>query len=192
MSDKREYMDYIKNTNFETSALTFPIKELIDLIQPFRVLHTKDGSEGMIPHFTAHYPFVKSNIEFLKYENELRTLCSKIKPFEIEIKSIERFEDNGVLYFKPESDIDISEIMKRFAYTFKTMLPYDGKIKIEDLKPHITIATLNIEKFDQIEKEINQRIKDYIPMSLNINELWLVVKHDNKWLKYKSYNIGNS
>jgi 2'-5' RNA ligase len=183
-------MQTFHQTEFETSALSFPVKELIPHIQDIREKYTLDGAAGMEPHFTAHFPFVTSSDELSRYRQTIQQICRSIPPFTIRIRKIDRFP-NGVIYLKPESDLDTDAVMKDCAQALPDYPPYHGTIPIEDLHSHITLATIyEHDQRNAVFAEIESRLHAVLPISAKITTLNMYVKNSGRWYFYESFPIG--
>lgn len=183
-------METFKQTEFETSALSFPVRDLSPFIQVIREKYTRDGAEGMEPHFTAHYPFVQSAHELNSYSNTIQQICTSIAPFSVRIRKIEMFS-NGVIYLKPESELDTAEVMKTFARALPDFPPYHGKIPIDDLHSHITLATAyDDSQRNNVIASIEKQLNDILPISIEVSTLNMYVRNDGRWYFYKSFPIG--
>jgi 2'-5' RNA ligase len=183
-------MKSFDHSQFEVSALSFPATKLIPYIQSLREKYTRDGAEGMEPHFTAHYPFVSSKAGLDSRRKVISEVCRTIRPFSVKVREIAQFP-NGVIYLKPEATIDTAEIMKTFARNLPDFPPYEGKIPLDQLHSHITVATTyDPQKKDKVLGEIARALSDVRPIAFDVAALNMYARNQGRWFFYESFELG--
>jgi len=184
-------MQKLESGRFSLSALIVPVLSLHDCIQACREEHTRSGADGLIPHITVLYPFVASEAEYVGDRARLRELCATIEPFSVVLEGTGRFPEGGVLYIRPEPVAGLLSVTMQFVNAFPHMHPYEGKIPVEKLKPHVTVAVNNDGKeLDRIEDELKMRALCELPLALEITEIWLAVRSGGTWYERDRFRLG--
>lgn len=184
-------MNKLEAKNIELSAIIIPLMEVKSVIQPIRSKETVDGAKGLIPHITVLYPFYKE-IEPLKAAvKRMDLLSKKIRSFKVTLTSLQRFTDHGVLYLAPEPQNEILNAIKTVCKEYPEYQPYDGNIPMEKIIPHATVAVnKDCEVLDEIEAELLTDKKMKLPIEIEVNSFWLVVKSNDRWYQYKELNLA--
>ncbi len=145
---------------------------------------------GMPPHITLLYPFLKMNEYTQESHDKLSDIISKIRPFSINIKGIGRFPN--VLYMTAEPKETIISIIQSLVQAFPDYLPYAGEFPINELTPHLTIASDSSEKkLDFIEKEFIKEIGEINIENMSVEKISFSVRTAGQWRQLCSFQLEN-
>ncbi len=183
-------MEDYTGSNFAESALILPVREIESIAQPYRHNHTTDGAMGLLPHVTILYPFVSFSEWNAGVRKTLETSLGSKSPFCFELTQVNSFPSHRTLFLDPAPNQDILDLTRTIARAFPDYPPYDGKIPIDKLHPHVTIATTSTDQqLTKLEMSFSQDIRDQLPIVITANEVWFVVKSGNRWLRHTTIRL---
>jgi 2'-5' RNA ligase len=175
-------MEEYAGHTFLMSALILSVREIETVAQPYRRKYTDDGALGVLPHLTLLYPFVAQTEWNPGVRQALEKCLSPFSPFNFELVGVSRFMSQRVLFLDPVPKDDILDLTKSVAETFPDYPLYEGKIPLEEYYPHVTIAIAPTDReFIEIEESFSREISGRLPMTVMADEVWFIVKADNKW-----------
>lgn len=168
---------------FDLSVLLLPVKLLLPDIHSFRTQYTVDGKNGLIPHISLLYPFVKSSVSFTAVENQLQKITNDQPAFELYFTELIKDSDKNLLYLRPESNPALNELMTSCQEFWEKDIQ-------KDIFPHLTIAkTRNNDELVRIEEKIRSAIKPLIPFKTTIDEIWFCAETDRHWQTIRSFPL---
>jgi 2'-5' RNA ligase len=129
-------------------------------------------------HISLLFPFKKS--EFINEEitTKLTELFSKVEPFPFTLEKINTFPN--AIFLEPTNKNIFIELTQKLVEIFPENPPYEGKYP--SIIPHLTIGQFN-ESQDQgkIKAEIEEDLKDKLPIHALANEAWVMEDDNNNW-----------
>ena len=184
-------MEEYAGHTFFMSALILPVREIESVAQPYRRKYTDDGALGVLPHVALLYPFVTQTEWTPGVRQALEKGLSPFSPFNFELVGVSRFRAQKVLFLDPVPKDVILELGKSVAETFPNYPLYEGRIPLEELHPHVTIAIASTDQeFIEIEESFSREISGRLPTTISANEVWFIVKADNRWQCHTKISLG--
>ena len=165
------------------TALVFLVPEVERAIRSWRSAHDPSAAEGMPAHITVLYPFIAEGDLREATLNELKAVCDKWQPIEVEFAEFGHFP--GVLWLNPNS-VQCLELITRVRDTFPQCLPYGRS----DLKviPHLTITDGASE---QIVAQAQADIAPHLPPKAMISVIALMAFDGNGWVCQHEFELGS-
>jgi 2'-5' RNA ligase len=184
-------MEEYSGHSFLMSAIVLPVREIEPVAQPYRRKYTDDGALGLLPHVTILYPFVAQTEWNPDVRQALESCLSTFSSFKFELMGVNRFASQRVLFLDPVPKEVILDLTRIVAETFPDYPLYEGKIPFEEHHPHVTIAIASTNQaFIEIEKSFNREISSRLPMLITVDEVWFIVKADNRWQCHTKIKLG--
>jgi 2'-5' RNA ligase len=148
----------------------------------FRCIDSRIG-----PHITlTHQPEVGYE-DIRKMEEEVLEISRGIKPFNVRISGVEKFNGNRVIYAKVLKDAGIILLNKKLSSKLRKY----GKVKHRQFTPHATLAFFenSSKNFRKASKELkNKRLS----FSFKLEALSIAKAKANGRLKvYKAFNCSS-
>jgi 2'-5' RNA ligase len=169
------------------TAILLCVPEAEPLVHEWRLKGDPSASHGVPAHVTLLYPFLPvAQIDEGVCE-ELRWFFAGIDAFRIRFGSIGRFEHEGVVFLKPESD-DLVQTAKALARRWPECPPYSGTIPIDEIVPHLTI----VQSDDRgLRQSAANAVSPGLPlvMTATIATLWGCDDH-GEWSERASFPFG--
>lgn len=137
------------------------------------------------PHITLQIPFNMAKEQEPVLEESLLNFSRNEKGLEIELNGFGAFK-NKVIFIRIKEPTAINELHDRLQEMLKQTVRLDKNEQVENLHPHITLATRDLKKevFGEIWKEYKNR--EFL-CSFTAKELY-VFKHNGKtwdiWRKF--------
>ncbi len=173
---------------FDLSALDIQIPNADEIIKKYRRQYTTDGANGMPPHITLLYPFLKQD-EYKQHTHDILVeVISNLHPFTIEFGGLARFP--GILYLKTSQEEKIRSIIRKLVHAFPSFPPYGGNFSINELTPHMTVAVDPSEtKLDNIERVFKHEIDGINMESHFVEHLTFSVRSLNQWTQLSTFDL---
>jgi 2'-5' RNA ligase len=184
-------MEEYSGGNFSLSALILPIPEIASVAQPYRRRDTTDGAMGVLPHITILYPFITHSEWNPGFRENLETRLSTFSPFTFKLARLNHFPTNRTLFLDPVPHEPILDLTRALVKMFPDYLPYEGAIPLDELYPHVTIATGSTDQdLYEIEESFSREIADQLPLAITAREVWFIVKSGNCWQRHTTIPLG--
>jgi hypothetical protein len=169
------------------SAILLCVPEAEPLVHEWRLKGDPSAAHGVPAHVTLLYPFLPVDALDDGVEEELRWFFRGIDAFPVRFTSVRRFEDAGVVWIEPESDV-LLELTRALIRRWPECPPYSGTIPVEDVLPHLTIVQTD-------DRALRQSAADAVSPGLPFEivassaALW-VQDQDGTWTERTSFPFG--
>jgi len=171
------------------AALDIHVPEIEPLVAAFRARFDPSAAAGMPAHITINYPFVPGVNPDKNLYQALSDLFSKIDSFTFDFHRFDRFPD--VIYLSPEPEAPFIQLIASVATRFPDSLPYGGAF--DSVVPHLTIAHAEDEKLlESIEGQLVELAPQHIPMSIQVEQVWLMDNRTGRWQEQKAFELARS
>jgi len=182
----------VKNVGqFDMSALVILAPECESMLAPYRRQYTVDGAVGLPAHVTILYPFCDYKAYDDKLELRLEATLSDVKPFTFTLSRLSRLAQNHVLCLEPSQCDELLTLITSVAKAFPNYPPYGGRIALDQIRPHVTIAASPpTDDLAAVEKEFVESTLPLLPTRVVVNDLWLFLKSNGKWQQHMSFRLG--
>lgn len=171
------------------AALVVLVPEVESLVGAYRQAHDPSAAEGMPAHITIDYPFLPGVIPKRDLETELSNLFARTPPIPFAFTRLARFPE--VIYLPPNPDTAFKGLIDLVAGHFPDSPPYGGTIT--DIVPHLTIAqTKDQAILNSVERQLENELKNHLPMRTIAKEVWLMDKRSGVWEKRNSFQLGHT
>lgn len=169
------------------AALVVIVPEVEPLVRDYRLEHDPSARAGVPAHLTINYPFLPGVNPDPECIQQLTSLLSTFEPFTFSFQGLARFPD--VLYLPPVPDIEFKRLIGAVAAHFPESPPYGGTI--EHIIPHLTIAQTEDDGIlEALEPEISQRLGEFLPMKIQVDQVWLMDNRSGHWEKRDAFLLG--
>jgi 2'-5' RNA ligase len=164
------------------SALVFLVPEVEPAVRFWRSAHDPSAAEGMPAHMTVLYPFIAEGDLREGTLNELKAICDKWQPIEVEFAEFGHFP--GVLWLNPDS-VHCLDFITSIRQGFPQCLPY-GRSDLEVI-PHLTITDGASE---QIEEQAQAEIAPHLPLKAVLASVALMAFDGKNWVCRREFFLG--
>jgi 2'-5' RNA ligase len=186
-------IERLTEKHFEQSALVLPVLPVDPLARPYRKQYTIDGAMGLPAHITILFPFFDQQAWTADNQARLEATAAGIEPFEYQIVGFNRFVEKGVLYLEPDNQEMLLSLIHAIATLFPELAPYEGRVALDQLIPHISIAFAESGvELDRIETEFRRDIDVSLPWTIKADQIWLVVTSNGQWYRRARIGLGPS
>jgi len=121
-----------------SSAIGFPIPELDPLVGAWRAEHDPSAAQGVGAHITLLVPFKPPHLITEDVIEELVSFFGRQKVPVLEFAGVCGFRE--AIYLRPEPQGPLNEIIQRLAGLYPETPPYEGRIPVAGIVPHVTVA----------------------------------------------------
>ena len=171
------------------AALDIHIPEIEPLVAAFRDEYDPSATEGMPAHITINYPFIPGVNPDKNLYKALSDLFAKIDSFTFTFSQFGRFP--GVIYLSPEPEAPLIQMIDRVAAHFPESPPYGGEF--DKVVPHLTIAHAQDKKLlESIEGHLAKLAPQHLPMSIRVEQVWLMDNRAGRWQTQKAFQLRPS
>ncbi|MCW2781962.1 MAG: hypothetical protein JWR35_2411 [Marmoricola sp.] len=155
-----------------------------EIIRDLRMVHDPLAARGVPAHVTILFPF-RSVVDDSTAQ-QISTIASQTRPFDVTFSSVERFGDE-VVYLVPEPAAAFSALIGLFVEAFPDCPPYAGKHP--DPTPHLTVGSNLIPgAADELVAAIGT-----LSITTRVDRLTLLVEQDDgAWTTSQTWPLGTS
>jgi 2'-5' RNA ligase len=168
------------------SAVIVPVPEAAAAVDAWRE-RTCAGkpSIGVPPHVTLLAPFVAPDEITDEVIGGLRDALASVRPFAIELRTVERFP--GTLYLAPEPAEPFARLTEALVRRFPGYPPYgDPSLPVI---PHLTVAQGEDEVLDRAEAEVTSAL----PIAAEVAAALLLEPFEHgavRWRVRERFRVG--
>ncbi len=171
------------------AALIVLVPEAEPLVGALRLQHDPAATLGVPAHITINYPFLPGVDPGEDLYPALSSLFATCTPFQFTFKRAARFP--AVLYLAPEPAAPLIRLIDRVAAAFPESPPYGGRF--ESTIPHLTIAHNEDQRaLKAVERKLAEQSAEYLPLSVRVEEVWLLDNRTGTWQKRKAFPLGDA
>jgi hypothetical protein len=162
------------------SALIIAVPEAEPLVQELRQRFDWSAAQGVPAHITILYPFISPDKITPEVLAELREFFAQFAAFEFTLPETRRFPT--VLYLAPSPAEPFKALTQAVVERYPAYPPYDGKVAVSDLTPHLTMADqITVEQIDDLEREFMQQHGAQLPVRAKASEVLLIENSSERW-----------
>lgn len=160
------------------AAIDIHIPQVEPLVSSFRDKYDPSAAKGMPAHITINYPFLPGLNPDKNLYRELTQLFAGINSFSFNFNKFDQFP--GVIYLAPEPEAPFKELIEKVAAHFPESPPYSGAF--DNVVPHLTVAHAEDEGLmASIENQLAEQAQQYLPMTLKVEQVWLMDNRSGRW-----------
>ena len=143
----------------------------------------------MPAHITINYPFLPGLTPDQNLYQKLAELFTESDSFTFYFKRFGRFP--GVIYLAPEPEAPFQELIEKVANRFPKSPPYGGAF--DSVVPHLTVAHAEDEELlASIERQLTEVAHQYLPMTIRVEQVWIMDNRSGRWQERKVFKLGSS
>eukprot|EP01006_Ploeotia_vitrea_P041125 TRINITY_DN66486_c5_g5_i3.p1 TRINITY_DN66486_c5_g5~~TRINITY_DN66486_c5_g5_i3.p1 ORF type:complete len:322 (+),score=30.68 TRINITY_DN66486_c5_g5_i3:203-1168(+) len=126
-----------------------------------------------MPHINLIYPFVSAE-DFAASEEQVKTACANIPPFELEFNSLGHFSyKNAIMWCKPETPAR-PKILKQIQSAVRAIFPHCNDLS-KDFTPHLTLGQFPNDVIDAREAEFSSML----PIKWKVRSVQFITRTDS-------------
>lgn len=162
------------------SALIIVVPEAEPLVRELRQRFDWSAAQSVPAHITILYPFMPPSEITPEVLNELRDLFARFPAFEFTLPETRRFPT--VLYLAPSPAEPFKTLTRAVVERYPEYPPYDGKVAVSDLTPHLTMADqITAGQIDDLEREFLNQHGAQLPVKSQAHEVTLIENSPGRW-----------
>ncbi len=171
------------------AALDISIPDVEPFVAAFRKKYDPSAAKGMPAHITINYPFLPGADPNDRLYQKLTELFAEINSFTFTFKRLAKFP--GVIYLSPEPESPFKQLIDSVANRFPESPPYGGAF--DNVVPHLTIAHADDEELlASIERQLADLAPQHLPMSIQVEQVWLMDNKTGRWQERKVFQLARS
>ncbi len=134
---------------------------------------------------TVLYPFAPPDRIDGVLVSKLRSLLSRIDPFDFQLVGTAWFGDHKVLWLAPEPAESFRHLTKTLAGAFPEYPPYGGEF--DGSTPHLTIG---IQGTPEELRRAEHDLQPHLPIRVTARDVTLMVERpDNRWQRSENFQL---
>jgi 2'-5' RNA ligase len=170
------------------SAVIVEVPEAEPLVGTWRLLHDSSAALGVPAHVTVLYPFVPPDRIGRDTHDALRELVTSMTPFPAELRAVDAFGDDDVVYLAPEPAAAFRALTVAVWARFPAHPPYEGRF--DDLVPHLTVADAAAGPGRDLRREVDGALASHLPLPFRVTALSLFVSSGGRWSSTARFRLG--
>jgi len=169
----------VTSENVIESGILFFVPELESLVGPWRTRYDPSASQGFGAHVTLLVPFKPARSVTPDVVEDLRSFFAEQRLPPLEFGGICAFPN--AVYLVPEPEDAVRELIKALTQRYPDAAPYGGKIPLEQLVPHVTVAySEEPETLVTISEDFCRASAARLPIRADIRQALLIVQDDDQ------------
>ena len=136
-------------------------------------------SVGIPPHVTLVFPFAPAAEIDETLIAALREIVARVGAFEVEFRETARWPE--LVYLPPEPAAPFTQLTEALVARFPEYPPYEGTIPLDQIVPHLTVASGDASLFDEVEADVRR----HLPITAHVREAVLLEEVEPDWGRWQ-------
>jgi hypothetical protein len=153
------------------TGLVSPVPAVDPILAKIKEKYPAAGRDGIVGHVSVLYPFVQLEAMTLETTDWLSAYINSKPPLKVGLADV--VSTTGFVYFEV---LELASLVEDLRAHWPRIVPYSGRFG-SNPATHITLA-MGVDKRDA--GEIMALVRDFLPLSFVVDQIWLV-SFDDKW-----------